>query len=193
MRVRKLSAGERADEIVDAVEELIVRDRTLAIGMNQVAEEISTSRALIYVYFDSVPTIIDDVCLRHLQALAARLRGAAHAEVVGERAAALCVAYLDYLAEQGPALQYILRDPERHGPLEKSRPLLRRLIRSVVGEARARLHMEWREAYVLVELLLAVPDTLARQLRDRQIDMVVARETCDRLVSDLVNDLRVLR
>lgn len=193
MPIRKLAADDRVDEIVNAVEAMIVRDHTLAFGMNQVASEIASSRALIYVYFEGVPQIIDELCRRHLEALIDRLdRADGHGDVT-TRASALGRGYLDYLLDQGPALYYILRDGERRGPLEKSRVLLRALIRSIVGEARALLQMDVREAVVLVELLLAIPDALAKQFRDRRISLDVAHETCERLVADLVADLRVVR
>lgn len=193
MAIRKLSADDRIDEIVDAAQILIVRNRTLALGMNQIAAEIDSSRALIYVYFESVSQIIDEVCRRHLMALTEALDGAGGRSDTVARASALGLAYLAYLMEHGPALHYILRDPERHGSLRLSRPLLRTLIRSAVKETRQRLQVEFREGLVLIELLSAIPDTLARQLRDGKIDTLVARETCDRLMSDLVADLRVVR
>lgn len=191
--IRKLPADHRIDEIVEAVEALIVRDRTLAFGMNQVANEIAASRALIYVYFQSVPQIIDEVCYRHLDLLTARLEGLGGQGDATERARLLAHTYLDYVIEHGPALHYILRDSDRHGQLEKSRASLLRLIAALVADARTLLQFDRREALVLIELLAAIPDSLARQWRDRRIDLSVARTTCDRLISDLVADLRVAR
>lgn len=193
MTIRKLAADDRVDEIVNAVEAMIVRDHTLAFGMNQVASEISSSRALIYVYFDGVPQIIDELCRRHLLLLTDRLSGAGEQSEAPAWASGLGRQYLDYLRDHGPVLHYILRDADRHGSLEKSRVLLRALIRSVVGRARALLQIELREALVLIELLLAIPDSLAKQLRDRRISLTIAHETCDRLITDLVEDLRVVR
>lgn len=191
--IRKLPADDRIDDIVDAVEALIVRDRTLAFGMTEVAKEIASSRPLIYVYFEGVPQIIDELCRRLLQALDARLRTAEQGDTPARRAAALNRSYLDYLIERGPALQYILRDNDRNGPLEKAKPLYKRMMRALATEARRLLQAEMREALVLVELLSAIPDSLARQIRDGQIDVATARETCDRLTYDLVADLEVVR
>jgi AcrR family transcriptional regulator len=189
--IRKLSADDRIDEIVDAVESLILRDRTLSFGMNQVAKEIAASRALIYVYFESVPQIIDELCSRHLEDLLQRLDHVGGATDVAAFARDVGQHYLDYLVERGPTLHYILRDGEECGALAKSRPLFMRLMRLLVTEARRLLHVQTREALVMVELLSAVPVSLARQIRDGQIDLAVARTTCDRLLADLVADLQV--
>ncbi|WP_375286568.1 TetR/AcrR family transcriptional regulator [Sphingomonas sp.] len=193
MPIRKLAADDRVDEIVNAVETMIVRSHTLAFGMNQVAAEIASSRALIYVYFEGVPQIIDELCRRHLAALADRLGRAGDHDDVSTRASGLGRQYLGYLLDHGPALHYILRDGDGHGSLEQSRVLLRTLIRTVVGEASARLQIQLREAMILVELLMAIPDSLAQQLRNGRISLAVAHETCDRLITDLVADLRVVR
>lgn len=193
MTIRKLPADDRIDEIVDAAEALIVREHTLAFGMNQVATEIASSRALIYVYFEGVPQIIDELCRRHLDALDHKLRQAGGKEEATARARALGQAYLDYLIERGPALRYMLRDGEPRGPMDKSRPLFRQLIRRIVADIRTLLQLELREAIVLMELLSAVPDSLAGQVRDQRINPKVAREVCDRLMADLVADLRVIR
>lgn len=193
MANRKLSGDDRIDEIVDAVEVMIVRDRTLAFNMHQVASEIAVSRALIYVYFESVQQIVDALCHRHALALIKHLNRAGGQGDAIARANALGQGYLSYLIEHGPALHYILRDSDRNGQLQKSRPLLRNLIRSVTGEARILLQVEWREALVLVELLLAIPETLAGHIRRQAIDVTVARETCERLIADLVTELSVIR
>ena len=190
---RKLSADDRIDEIVDAVEAMIVRDHTLSFGMNQIATEIASSRTLIYVYFESVPQIVDEVCRRHLVALDEKLQAAGGGGDVVSRARALGRAYLDYLIERGPALRYILRDGEPAGPLERARPVLRGMLMRLMREAHRLLQFEPEEALVLIDLLSAIPDALARLLRDGQIAPAVAHATCDRLVADLVADLRVVR
>ena len=107
------------------------------------------------------------------------------------RAARLARAYLDYLVQTGPILTYILREPHPDTTLDRSITVFRQLVRKVATELRVALRFAPREALVTLELLSAIPESLAVQVRDGRTDIAIARDTCDRLMRDLVSDLQV--
>lgn len=191
VRNRKLSADDRIDEIVDAARDLVLVERSLAFGMNEIAAAIGSSRALVYVYFESVGQILDELCLRQLELLKSRIDAADGRGHLTTRAVALARAYFDHLVAEGPVLHFIMRERNADSPLVQSIAPFRAMLRSIVGEAAAPLQFTPREALVFVELVSAVPESLASQVRSETLRKSVAYEILDRLVGDLVDDMRV--
>ncbi|WP_120717352.1 TetR/AcrR family transcriptional regulator [Tsuneonella amylolytica] len=191
VRNRKLSADDRIDEIVDAVRDLVLTERSLTFGMNEIAATIGSSRALVYVYFESVGQILDELCLRQLDLLKERLDAAGGRGDLLARAVAQARAYFDHLVAEGPVLHFIMRERNADSPLVQSIAPFRAMLRSIASEVAAPLQFTPREALVFVELLSAVPESLADQVRAGTLGEPVAYDILDRLVGDLIDDMRV--
>lgn len=190
----KSAEHDREQQLLDAAEALMRDRHTLAFSLGDVADRVGVSRSLIYIYFDGVPAIVDTLFLRHLDRLEARILSELDAGSASyrDRASAAYAAYLDYLIESGPILQLILRERYQDSPLgSDSQRHFRRLLRRLAEDTRRALSLSPREAFVLLEITSGIPEALARQVRDGQIDRKTANATCRRLVMASVDGLTV--
>lgn len=176
--------GAREEQVLKAAETLVVGKRSLAISFNQIAAELDVSRSLLYVYFDSVPAIIDKLFLVHARDLEARIEPALQKRgPFRDRALEANLAYLNYVVDAGPLLQLVLRERRLDSPLsDKSRRLFRSFLRRIASACAAELQITPREAFVFLELTSAIPESLGRLVREKQIDIETGRSTCERLV-----------
>lgn len=168
-----------------AAEDMIREGRTLNLSLAEVADRIGVSRSLLYTYFDGVPAIVDELFLRHMDTLGARILPplASGKTPYRDRASEAYAAYLDYLIESGPVLQLILRERHQDSPLgPESQRRFRQLVRRVASETCHALDLAPREAFVLIELTGGIPEALARLVRGGEIDRDTAHATCRRLV-----------
>ena len=128
--------GDREQEVLAAAEALIREGRTLNLSLGDIAERVGVSRSLLYVYFDGVPAMIDALFNRHLDRMEDFVLpdpGERTSDFHG-RALEAFDAYLDYLIDNGPLLQLILRERHQDSPLgpasrQRFRSLLRRIAR----------------------------------------------------------------
>lgn len=184
---------DRRDQLLAAAEQLVLAKSSLAITLNEIADEIGVSRSLLYVYFDSVPQIIDELFLRQAQAMEAFMRSDAYRrDAFRERVQVLFDHYLTHLIEQGPLILLVLRERNQDSPLgEESRKLFRKLLSRLAHDVSASLTLSAREAFVLLELLFAIPESLARMVRAGSLDRATARATTERLVTAALDALVV--
>lgn len=174
-------------------EQLVIAKNSLAISLNEIADEIGVSRSLLYVYFDSIPQIIDELFLRQARGFETFLHSAAYREAgFRDRMRSLFDYYLEHLVERGPLVLMVLRERNQDSPLEDvSRKLFRRLLSLLASDLAENLALSAREAFVLLELLFAIPESLSRLVRQGALDMETARATTDRLVSAALDALKV--
>ncbi|QKG72199.1 TetR/AcrR family transcriptional regulator [Erythrobacter mangrovi] len=184
---------DRGEQILAAAERLILETGTPSISLNEIAAQVGVSRSLLYTYYDGVPQIVDALFRRHTQRLEqlidARLSGASGFR---ERMVALFGAYLENLVEHGPLALIVLRERNQDSPLsEESSRLFRRNLRGMARDVSKELKLNPREAFVFLELLAAIPESLSRMVRDGQIRIEVALATCARLVSEAVQAMSI--
>ena len=175
---------DRTRQIMDTTEALLVERKTVAIPLNDIAQRVGVSRSLLYVYFEGVPEILDALFREHAHRLEhAVLPNLSHPEPYRARLTGIATAYLAYLIEAGPILNLLLRERHQDSPLStESKVLFRRLMRALATDMRSSLDLSSREAFVLLELVSAIPEALARLVRNTQIDRETAEQTCARLV-----------
>ncbi len=181
----------RAQEILDALERLVLRHRSLSISFNAIADDVGISRSLLYTYFDSPNAMLDTLFLSHAQGIESRFRPIMSSQASFRDKAVECgKSYFAYCVEAGPLLQLILREAQGDSPLsEESRAYFRKIIRMLASEATAGLKVGAREAFVSLELLAAIPEALARMVRDNQIEEATGIATCERLVGAAIDSL----
>lgn len=179
-----MTEGAREDQVLKTAEALIIQKRSLAISFNEIAAILGVSRSLLYVYFDSVPSIIDALFLAHAKDLETRIEPALQKQApFRARAVEANLAYLEYVVEAGPLLQLVLRERHQDSPLgDNSRRMFRTILRRIASEVAGGLRVTAREAFVFLELTSAIPESLGRLARENQIDIETARSTCERLV-----------
>ena len=61
--------GSRREQILAAAESQVLKRNGLDLSLSEIAEELNVSRSLIYVYFESVSEIIDELFSRHARGL----------------------------------------------------------------------------------------------------------------------------
>lgn len=188
-----IEGQERREQIISAAEERISSSGTLAFSMNDIASDIGVSRSLLYVYFESVPEIIEAAFRRHALALEEKFETVSAAESdFTQRLLNYCTVYLDYVVAHGPIVFYILRERNLDSPLgPESVAIFRRILKHMASEVSRALQLPPRAAFVLLELLIAMPESLARLVRRKEIDRSVAVETGDRLVRAAIDAMQV--
>ena len=176
--------SERAEQVLEAAEALALERRSLAISFNDIADALGVSRSLLYVYFDSVPAIFDALFVKHAGVLERRLE-----ELIGssasyrDQAVALGETYLDYCVKSGSILPLLLRETQNDSPLGAAgRAYFRKLLRTLTRHTSDGLQIGTRESFVFLELIASIPESLARLVREKQIDEDTAKRTSERLL-----------
>ncbi len=175
----------RAQQVLVAAEALMTERRSSAIPLADIAERVGVTRSLLYAYYDGVPAMLDEIFQDHLGRLERAIRPPLEEGApFRERALAAHLAYLDYLIASGESLLLLLRERQQDSPLgETSQRRFRRLLRFVASDTARALALHPREAFVLLELNAAIPEALARLVRQGEIDRETAVATCARLIA----------
>jgi AcrR family transcriptional regulator len=189
---RRKRSGDRIAEIVDLAEAQLLRIGALPLSIQEISEAMGSSRALVYAYFSDQNELVDAVARRNLERL--RATGFEAALASGdpvERTSAAAEAYLEHVIACGPVLHYVFRDAPRSVQLSPSVARYRdRALRRLAGGLRTGLSIGVGEALVLVEMLVAIPEELARLVRRGNLSADDARSTCRRLVVSGIEALR---
>ena len=183
----------RREQVLAVAERLMLARGSLNVSLNEIAQELGVSRSLIYVYFDGVPQIVDELFLEQVMQLH-RLSGAMRLEYPDSRTRALALAraYLDHLSQRGHVILMALRERHQDSPLSpRSAALFRRSVLMVARDLRRELQLDPRAALVALELLSAIPEALARLSRAKTVSERVAIVTCDRLIGAALDALAV--
>ena len=193
--VMNLEAKEegRREQLLEATRRLILATGSLNISLNDIADELGVSRSLVYVYFDSVAQIIDELFAEEAEAIdRAIVRLIDDDSSFRERLIRLFAVYLDHLATDGQLGYIVLRERNQDNPLStansrKFRRMLRNLSRHVVDA----LALRPREAFVLLELIAAIPESLARMVRSGKLEIEIAQETSAMLIGSAIDAYEV--
>lgn len=191
-RQRRKRSGDRIAEIVDLAERQILETGALPLSIHAISDAMGSSRALVYAYFSDQGELVEAVMDREIE----RLRQAGLFEAIdkgsgSERLLAACDIYLQHIVQWGPVLHYVMRQAPRAVRLS---PAARRarggLVHVLGGALRAELALSARETVALIEMLVAIPEELARLVRRGEVGLEDARATCRRLLAAGVDSLR---
>ncbi|MCR2833512.1 TetR/AcrR family transcriptional regulator [Parerythrobacter lacustris] len=191
----KLEAKEegRREQLLEATRRLILATGSLNISLNDIADELSVSRSLVYVYFDSVAQIIDELFAEEAEAIdRAIVRLINDDSSFRERLTRLFAAYLDHLATGGQLGYLVLRERNQDNPLSAANSRkFRRILRNLSRHAVDALALRPREAFVLLELIAAIPESLARMVRSGKLEIEIAQETSAMLIGSAIDAYEV--
>lgn len=183
-RPSRKRADSRIHDILEATDALIVRTRSAEISLQDVANEVGISRALVYAYFPDRYRLLDAVLDRHLKWLdAAHLPDAATRGAFAERVENCAQIMLRHVIVRGGTLDLVLRERDVARQLDGSAArYLRRILITLARRAATELHMGHMEAMAFVELLAVIPLEAARRVQADGIDLRIAEEVCLRLI-----------
>ena len=184
---------DRRDQLLAPAEQVVIAKNSLTISLNEIADENGVSRSLLYVYFESVPQIVDELFLSHARAIEEFLLSPQFRQgSFQNRMQSLFEYYLGHLVERGPLVLLVLRERNQDSPLgSESRTLFRRLLSQLARDIADNLSLSAREAFVLLELLCAIPESLARMVTGGSLDRETARTTTERLVAAALDSMKV--
>lgn len=183
----------RRKQVMEVAEQLVLARRSLAVSLNDIADELGVSRSLIYVYFDGVPQILDCLFREQIAQIERLLIEARAAQPVFRlRMLTVAQSYLQHLSARGQLILMVLRERHQDSPLgPDSVRMFRRVLRLAAGDLGKELQLDPRAAMVTLELLSAIPEALARLLRSGTVDDATAQATCERLVGAALDALAV--
>lgn len=174
----------RREQLLSVTRRQIIELGSLNVSLNDIADEVGVSRSLIYVYFDSVAQIIDALFAEEMAFFDQYIEEFLHDDSpIRERMVRLFAAYLDRLTSNGQLGYLVLRERNQDNPLgEANSRHFRRLLRSLSLGVMQALSLSARETFVLLELLGAIPESLARMVRKGNLEIKTAHETNATLV-----------
>ena len=192
MNVEDRDEGRR-EQVLAVTRSQIVTRGSLSVSLNDIADELGVSRSLIYVYFDSVAQIIDVLFAEEAAVFEAEIDRLLNSEAdFRERMIELFQAYLDRLTSEGHLGYLVLRERNQDNPLgEENSRHFRRLLRKLSREVVLALTLSPREAFVLLELLAAIPESLARMVRTGKLEHETAQETSAVLIGAALDAFEV--
>lgn len=178
------SATDRRQQMVEAADLIVNRDRSADLSMREVADKVGASRALVYAYFPDRLRLLDAVLQQHVdELLAAGIVEAASEGDLEARAIAVSRLYLRHVARHGTTLEVVMRDEPLVAQLEGAASRLRsRLYIALSRAARVELNMPAHEAVALVQLLAVIPEEAAKHVRSRVLTLTQAEALNDRLM-----------
>lgn len=183
----------RREQVLAVAEQLVIARGSLNVSLNAIAEELGVSRSLLYVYFDSVPQIIDALFFEQalrLDQLVKQMRDQ-HSDF-RPRMLGLFHGYLQHLVERGHLIHLVLRERHQDSPLQpQSSRLFRRILLIIARDVSCELQLAPRGAFVTLELLAAIPEALARLVRSGAVDVAVAMSTSERLLAAALDAMEV--
>lgn len=183
----------RREQVLAVAERLVLARGSLSISLNAIAEQLGVSRSLLYVYFESVPQIIDALFVeqaRSLDRLVTQMQDE-HREF-RPRMLGLLRGYQRHLTARGHLSLLVLRERHQDSPLQQeSSRLFRRILLAIARDIARELELAPRAAFVTLELLAAIPEALARLVRSGAVEEAVALATSERLLGAALDAMAV--
>lgn len=184
---------DRGEQVLAAAERIMLQSGAATISFNDIAAEVGVSRSLLYTYYDGVPQIVDELFRRRVSELEDLIEATEAGEPdFGRRIDTIFLSYMAHLVERGPIASLILRERKQDSPLsEESSRLFRRVLHHLARDVSQNLNLGPRESFVFLELLAAIPESLAKMVRNEQVSLKNAEQTCSRLISAAVAAMEV--
>lgn len=183
----------RQGQVLAVAKRLIIERGSLNLSLNEIATELGVSRSLIYVYFESVAQIIDALFGQEAAVFDAYVDGfAKDRSPFRDRMLGLFAAYLDHLIVNGPLGYLVLRERNQDNPLSRDSSLhFQRILRKLSREVVEGLRLSPRETFVFLELLAAIPESLARMVGKGKLEAGTAHATVALLVGAALDSFEV--
>lgn len=181
----RFSGAERKQQMIDAADRIVNRDRTADLSMREVADMAGASRALAYAYFPDRIALLNALLQRQVDQLTESGIGDAAGQAgLVARSCAVAGLYLRHVVEHGEALGLVMREAVVARQLDGAVARLRgRVYRALARQARHDLHMPAVEAMALVQLLAVIPEEAARHVRKGVLTLEEGLALSNRMMS----------
>lgn len=181
----------RRDEILDAAEALVQAHGGLPLPLDGLARLAQVSKSLIYAYFPSQHDLANALLARRFEVmLATGLMGAAEEADPVAAAQACAELYFHEVAQAGPVVHIILREPFMDGQVDRAVLAIRdRVARRLARHARRGLRLSPKEAVAALSLMTTIPEEAGRMAHDGELTLDQARDLTSRLVGSSLRAL----
>jgi len=188
----RLAPEVRRAQILDAAEALLQVQGGLPLPMDELSRTAGVSKALVYAYFPDQHALANAMLARRFDALAAQGISEAAAQADVATAALACAdLYFAQVAEAGPVVHIVLRDPFMAGRVDADIVRVRdRLSRRLARAARRSLRLSAKEAVAALSLMTTIPEEAGRLTFAGDLTPERGRELTARLVAASLQALR---
>lgn len=179
-RQPRVNRDERCADLLRHAAEEVLAQGGFPVSFERLARAGSVSKALIYNYFPTQYALGNALLAETLGAIDREaLRKAAAVPDIGAAARQCALLYFDLVSAQGPLLHVLLGDAYlAHGPDRAIFGRAALLLLPLARRLRHELHLSSREANVVLQLLLTLPEEAGRKVFKREADATLARRLC---------------
>lgn len=188
---KRMGAGPRRDQLMDAAARLIVEQGFLPLPIERLARAAHVSKALIYVHFPTQYDLANAILAREFDALAAAgLWEAARGDSLPDVAVDCAALYFDHVRRWGPLLNILLSD--LYMARRYDRAVTRRrdaLMRRLARLARRSIALPAKELVAGLSIVLAIPEEAGALAFQGEVDPALARDMCRTLTLSALKGL----
>jgi AcrR family transcriptional regulator len=188
----RLTPEARRMQIMDHAAKLIVKQGFLPLPIEQLAQSMGTSKALIYAYFPDQFVLFNHLLDRELSGLlTGGLDIASHVQDIEQSTVLSAMLYFEHVARLGPLLNILLSDRYMSGHFELRLLRTRNLILQRLGkQAAKKLRLPKHYALAAIQMMTAIPEELGRLVFVGQLDSLVAQQLCRQMILSSMLALR---
>ena len=180
----RLSFDERRKQIRLAAEKQLLSSRTLPLNMSELAGKLGVSKALIYRYFPDQRDMMDHILQVRLGELleSVRLAGTQATDPL-DGFLRISLAYFEQIAEIGPVIRFILREPfMKHALSKETFELLGKLSADGIFRLSSKTGTEGDQVSIAYYLLIAITEETGTHVWQSKLDRELGRSICRELI-----------
>jgi AcrR family transcriptional regulator len=165
--------------------DMIVKQGGLPLSIAELGRKAKVSKALFYTYFPTQQDLFNALMLEHVEMLEkAELRSAAQQRDFADAVTSSAAIYFEHVAEHGPLLHIVMRDPYMSGHIRSEVTSFRNMVfGGLARSGRKNLRLNAKEAMTAANLILTIPEEAGRLVFDGEMKRERARTLCLDLVS----------
>lgn len=180
----RLSFDERRKQLRLEAEKQLLTSRTLPLNMSELAGQLGVSKPLIYRYFPDQRDMMDHILQVRLGELLQSVRHAgSQANDPLDGFLRITLAYFEQVAEIGPVVRFILREPFMKNALSKDTyDLLDQLSADGIFRLSSKTGTEGDEVSIAYYLLIAITEETGTHVWQGKLDHELGRSICRELI-----------
>ncbi|HYM36716.1 MAG TPA: TetR/AcrR family transcriptional regulator [Steroidobacteraceae bacterium] len=188
----RLSPEARRMQILDSAAKMIVKQGYLPLPIEQLAQSMGISKALIYAYFPDQYALFNHLLERELSGLlTGGLDITSDVQDIEQSTVLSAMLYFEHVARLGPLLNILLSDRYMSGHFELRLLRTRNLILQRLGkQAAKKLRLREHDALAAIQMMTAIPEELGRLVFVGQLDTLIAQQLCRQMILSSMHALR---
>jgi AcrR family transcriptional regulator len=171
--------------------QMVLAQGGLPLSIAELSRNAKVSKALFYAYFPTQHDLFNALLREQVDLLEkAGLRDAARKRDFADAVKSSAAVYFDHVAEHGPLLHIVMRDPYMSGRLCPEVTTLRdKVFGTLARSGRNNLRLNAKEAIAAANLILTIPEEAGRLAFDNELKRERAKELCLDLVSSALRGI----